>query len=100
MAGDFDGDGVQDLALRVQRGDGVHIVAAFVHTYVYVLQDVVGNAASSMLSVRPRGALYRVPDSVVDHYLGADTLVLTPCGQPPVAYIWTGASFTPQPIVP
>jgi hypothetical protein len=100
MAGDFNGDGSMDLAVRVQRADGVHIVAALFETFNYKLTDVASDAGSSQFSMRKRGSTYRQPDSVVDHYFGADTLVLTPCGQLPTAYIWDGNSFQAQRIEP
>jgi hypothetical protein len=100
MKGDFNGDGSMDVALRVRRADGVHVVAAFFETYRYRLTDVARDAGGVQFSIRRRGSTYRTPDSIVDHYFSADTLVLTPCGQPPTAYIWSGGSFLPQRIEP
>jgi hypothetical protein len=97
LAGDFNGDGTADVAVRVQRADGLHLATGMHQTYAYVVVDV-GLLAdpSSGIAVRPKGATYMVPDTAIDSYFGADTLVVTPCGKPPTAYLWNGSAFTPQ----
>ena len=101
-AGDFDGDGFKDVVAPVKRDDGLHLVAGLHHTYEYTVVDVTGrtDAAVDRFTVRPRGTRYEVPDSDVDYYFGADTIVLTPCGGTPTAFLWNGTGFDPQPLAP
>lgn len=100
LAGDFDGDGTTDVAVPVKRDDGLHVVAGFQHTYDYTVIDVTetADASADRFTVRPRGMLYKVPGSDVDYYFGADTIVLSPCGGAPTAYLWTGTGFDPRPL--
>jgi hypothetical protein len=100
LAGDFDGDGARDVAAPVKRDDGLHVVAGLRHTYDYTVIDVTekADASADRFTVRPRGTLYKVPGSDVDYYFGADTIVLTPCGGTPTAYLWTGMGFDPRPL--
>ncbi|MEO8483731.1 MAG: hypothetical protein ABI634_16090 [Acidobacteriota bacterium] len=100
IAGDFDGDGASDVAAPVKRDDGLHLVVGLQHTYDYSVVDVTDkpDASFDRVTVRPRGALYNVPGSDVDYYFGVDTLVVTPCGGSPTAYLWNGAGFEAQPL--
>jgi hypothetical protein len=98
VSGDFDGDGIEDVAAPVKRDDGLHVVAGLQHTYDYAVVDVTDkpDESADRVTVRPRGTMYNVPDSGVDYYFGTDTLVLEPCGKAPTAYLWNGEAFEPQ----
>jgi hypothetical protein len=100
LTGDFDGDGAEDVAAAVTRDDGVHLVAGLRHTYGYTVVDVIeaADASASRSGVRPRGTRYKLPDSDVDYYFGADTIVAAPCGAAPTAYLWNGTGFEPRPL--
>ena len=100
VTGDFNGDGGADVALIIQTQDGLKVVAALLQTYDYALTDVAStiDLTNAVLSIRRHGEAYRVPDVAVDNYLAADTIVVTPCGQQPTAYLWTGQNFSPQPL--
>lgn len=101
VTGDFDGDGAPDVVAPVKRSDGIHLVAGLLHTYDYGLVDVTGAAGvdGESLSVRKHGVEYHVPGSQADFYFGEDTVVLTPCGKTPTAYLWDGTKFEAQPLV-
>jgi len=100
VAGDFDGDGAKDVAAAVKRDDGLHVVVGLQHTYDYEVVDVTDKAdpSADRVTVRARGTRYTLPDSDVDYYFGADTIVLTPCGAKPTAYLWNGEGFEAQPL--
>lgn len=100
LAGDFDGDGANDVAAPVQRADGIHLVAGLQHTYGYTVLDVTdkADASADRFTVRTRGSMYKVPGSDVDYYFGTDTIVLVPCSGTPTAYLWNGQGFDAQPL--
>jgi len=100
VTGDLNADGTADVALIIQTHDGLKVVAALTQTYDYALTDVAStiDLTNAVLSIRRRGEAYRVPEVALDKYLSADTIVVTPCGQPPTAYLWTGLSFRPEPL--
>jgi hypothetical protein len=47
------------------------------------------------VSVKKRGERF-IPESGVVDYFGADTPVVTPCGQPPTAFVATGSGIDPR----
>ena len=100
VAGDLNGDGRIDLALRVQAADGLHLVVALTRTDDYDLWEITKGVPGGnvQLTVKPRGMRYYRKDSTLDNYFPADTLTVTPCGQPSVAFYWTGNSFDPMPL--
>jgi hypothetical protein len=98
IAGDFNGDGTQDLAVQVQARDGAHLAVALARLKNYELLDVVRAAPAPMgvMAIGHRGAGYRTPDSAMDYFFSADTLLVMPCGGPTTAYFWNGSGFDPQ----
>ena len=99
VTGDFNGDGLTDIAARVAAPDGTRLVHAIarVNTFVFYSIPLEGDLANGQLSMRKRGDKY-VPESGVADYFGADTPVVTPCGLPPTAFFPTGTGIDPRKI--
>lgn len=100
--GDFDGDGATDIALWAVTRDGPRLAVALARLGGYSLREVTPAATPTVgpISIRSRGARYHRADSTMDWYFGADTLVVSPCGAPPVAYLWSGFGFDPVALAP
>jgi hypothetical protein len=100
--GDFDGDGSTDVALWAVTPEGPHLAVAIARLGGYTLHEVAPAAGPAVgpISIRPRAARYRRAGSTMDWYFGADTLVVSPCGAAPVAYLWTGFGFDPVALAP
>jgi hypothetical protein len=99
VTGDFNSDGTADTAARVVGRDGApHLVMAFGRVRDYDVREMASGPTAPVdgaLSVGKRGTKYHVESSELDFYFGADTLVVTPCGGRPTAYIWNGSTFDP-----
>ena len=102
VTGDFDGDGSTDVAFWAVAPDGPHLAVAIARLGGYALHEIaLANPPTiGSISTRPRATRYRRADSPMDWYFGTDTLVVTPCGAAPVAYLWTGFGFDPVALVP
>jgi hypothetical protein len=97
VQGDLDGDGHPDTAFLIKTSQGVRLVAAItrVDDIVLVEVDSLGaDAANGVLTLEPRGAKFSYPDLSVDDFFPADTLTISRCGQPTVAYFWLGLEFS------
>ena len=96
--GDLNGDGRPDHAVFIQGDNRVQLVAVFERIGDFMVQDIdadaVGTAAAEgYLGLRKRGTAFVDPDTHLEDYYANDTLILHRCGQPSVAYLWSGASF-------
>jgi hypothetical protein len=100
LSADLDGDGQTDYATIVHTADGVRLVALVHRLWGYVVHDLdeLGAAqASGALALEPRGGRFTTAGGLDDYY-PAPTIVARRCGQPEVAYLWTGFSFRRTPI--
>jgi hypothetical protein len=90
VSGDFNGDGVPDLAVRVAAAEGTHLVHAMARRLDFAFYDapLEGDLASASIVVRPRGEQF-VPASGVADYFGSDTAVAV-CGKSTTGYFWNG----------
>lgn len=96
VQGDLDDDGRPDSALLIKTAQGVRLVAALTRVDEVLLFEVdsLGNAASDgFLKLEPQGAKFSTPDGLVEDYFPADTLTVSRCAGPRVAYFWTGLGF-------
>jgi hypothetical protein len=96
IEGDFNSDGLSDLAVLVKTASGVRLVTvmARVKENNVIDVDAMGDgAAAGILAVAPRGKAYKVAGDKFDDYFTADTLTVTPCGQSTTAYLWNGFAF-------
>jgi hypothetical protein len=100
--GDFNGDGATDVALWAVTPQGPHLAVAIARLGGYTLHEVTAAAAPAVgpISTRSRAERYHRAGSTMDWYFGADTLVVSPCGAAPVAYLWTGFGFDPVALAP
>jgi len=96
--GDFNGDGVPDIVVRVLAPDGVYLVEALAHTDNYTFYDtrLEGDLAAASIAVRKRGEQFASPSGAGD-FFGADTAVVA-CGTAVTAYFWTGTGLDPRKI--
>jgi len=95
IEGDFNSDGTPDAAAAIKVADGVHLVAVLnrVEDALVIDLDTVGQAAADgFLVLRKRGDKYTDSTGLQD-FLPADTITFVRCGQPTVAYLWSGTSF-------
>jgi len=99
VAGDFNGDGQPDLAVRLEGSGGQRVAVAFSRTDSYDLEQVTTELPSGpvQLNVQPQGARFTHRDNGLADYFPTDTLTLAPCGQTPTGYFWTGAAFDAAP---
>jgi hypothetical protein len=100
--GDFDGDGATDVAFWAVATDGPHLAVAIARLGGYSLREITlaSPPVVGSISTRPRATRYHRGGSPMDWYFGTDTLVVTPCGAAPVAYLWTGFGFDPVALAP
>lgn len=97
--GDFNGDGVEDLALWVTSRGTTRLVALIARLDGEYSASQVGDdavATAGALEVAPRGSRYELTTLSLDFYFGTDTIVLRGCDQTTTAYLWTGESFQPS----
>jgi hypothetical protein len=101
VSGDFNGDGLTDIAARVSTPEGAHLVHAIARLgdFAFYAVPLDGDLATGQLGLRKRGEKY-LPESGVSDYLGADTPTVTPCGQQPTAFFSTGSGIDPRRIGP
>ena len=95
---DLDSDGHQDFVLTVQTATGVRLVAVLYRLPDFVVHDL-DEGAGGFPTLAPRGAKF-MPAGGTDDYFPAQTIVVRRCGQPDVAYLWTGFSFRKTPLAP
>ncbi|MEO8070863.1 MAG: hypothetical protein ABI652_05640 [Acidobacteriota bacterium] len=97
---DLNADGTPDVALRLQSGDEVRVVAAIARLDgVDDLYEVTVKNAEAGLGVGHPGGVYRAVGTSMDKFFGIDTLVQVACGKEGIGYFWTGAGFTESAIV-
>ncbi len=98
LHGDFNGDGLEDLAVRVIAADGPHLavgIALLGGRYHVVEVSQGADSTGGPLTIGRRGTAYRLENIAVDSYFGLDTLLERGCDKTRTAYFWTGDSFTP-----
>jgi hypothetical protein len=97
---DLDSDGHADFALAVQTGGAVRLAAVLYRVPEYVvfdLDELGGTPAAATLAVAPRASMF-TPAGALPDFFPADTILVRRCGQPDVAYLWTGFSFRKTPM--
>ena len=99
VTGDFNGDGVEDVALWVTSRGTTRLVALIArlggeYTATQIGDDAVATAGA--LEVAARGSSYELATLSLDFYFGTDTVILRACDQTKTAYFWMGDSFQPS----
>jgi hypothetical protein len=95
IEGDFNSDGTPDAAAALKVSDGVHLVAVLnrVEDAFAIDLDTVGQTtADGFLVLQKRGQKYTNAAGLQD-FFAADTITFVRCGQPTVAYLWSGSAF-------
>ncbi|MEO7192172.1 MAG: hypothetical protein ABI051_14065 [Vicinamibacterales bacterium] len=99
LKGDINGDGMDDLVLRMEKDGASRLYAALARVGDAthdVLEVSSGDAAKGPISMLRRGGTFRQDGLVVSEFLGSDTLVVTQCDGTRMAYFWTGTGFIPR----
>jgi hypothetical protein len=99
VSADLDSDGHPDYALAVRAAGGLRLAAVLhrIPKFVTFELDDLGADGPATLALAPRGGRF-VPASGVDDFFPAETILVRRCGQPDVAYLWTGFSFRKTPL--
>jgi hypothetical protein len=95
VTGDWNGDGMIDLAFQVSTPAGRRVVAAFGRLDdEYVLSDVTATPdAAGVLGVERKAGAYRQQPDGATFFYSLDTIAFGACTQPEMAYFWTGTVF-------
>lgn len=103
VAVDINFDGADDLGLLIVPVDGAArlvvampqvIGGATLHD-LGPLSDVPG---ATHFTVLPQGRPFRAPGAMLVDYLSGPTFAAASCGEPLVAFVWTGRGFRPVPL--
>lgn len=93
---DADGDSASDVGVAIQTGEGTRLVVILSRAWdtdIYDIDTLGGAAANGFLGVVPRGRRYTNPATNLDDYFSNPTVMATRCGEPALAYRWTGVGF-------
>ena len=98
--GDFNGDAIDDLIVRIAAGGSPRLVALIgrlgdEYSPLEVASGADAGAVAS-LEIGPRGSQYRLAGSVNNYHYGQDTLIVRACDGSRTAYLWTGNAFRPD----
>ena len=93
---DADGDSASDVGVAIQTGEATRLVVILNRgwdTVVYDVDSLGGAAANGFLGVVTRGRRFMNPATNMDDYFSNPTVMATRCGEPALAYRWTGVGF-------
>jgi hypothetical protein len=96
VEGDFNSDGMNDVATFLKVGDAVKLVVILNRAedaMILELDQVGTKAADGYLTLRKRGDQFKNPGDGLADYFVVDTIAVTRCGQPQTVYFWSGAAF-------
>ena len=100
ITGDFDGDGVQDLAVMITVKGAPHLAVVLGREAAPVPHELELPAGGAIpaLALHKRGTRYRTTAMTVSDYLVADALATDTCGATGEMWLWMGDNFQRMPL--
>jgi hypothetical protein len=100
LTADLDSDGHADYIVPVRTAAGLRLAVVLYRLpdyAVFELDELDGPEAPVAIGLAPRGAQFMPSGGIPDFY-PAPTVLGRRCGQPDIAYLWTGFSFRKTPL--